>query len=177
MTEQEYSSLVRQYTNPVFRFVRRMVSDDATAEDITQDAFIKAWHAREKFNAQKKFSTWIFQIAKNTAIDALRRKKATPFSSLNAIDEDQAFIETIADDAPLPDVEMIKEEDAMQIRVLLEVLPAAMAQVIQLHLEEDLTFGEISEVIGEPLDTVKSRYRRALLRLRKHFAPKNHPRA
>jgi RNA polymerase sigma-70 factor, ECF subfamily len=163
--------LIRQYLKPIYSFAYRYVGNPQEAEDITQETFIKVWRNIKKFDRTKSFKTWIFAITKNTAIDFLKKKKAIPFSAFSARNgenkaEKSSFAETLADSLPLPD-EMLMRRDARYVLTrAIETLSPKYRKVLFLRSMRELTFREIAESLGEPLHTVKSRYRRGLVLLK-----------
>src|SRR5579864_3367577 len=84
--EKSLEVLVAKYLNPIYRFVYSYVKDQQTAEDITQDVFLKVWKNAKKVDKNKNFKSWIYTIAKNTALDFLKKKKSIPFSSFEDAD-------------------------------------------------------------------------------------------
>jgi len=80
--EKSLGFLIKRYLKPIYNFVYRYVSEAASAEDITQETFVKVWKNLNKFDQRKHFKTWIFCLAKNTAIDFLRKKKEIHFLNL-----------------------------------------------------------------------------------------------
>jgi RNA polymerase sigma-70 factor (ECF subfamily) len=161
--------LVRRYFRQVFLFAKTFVKQDQEAEDITQEAFVKAWKNLKKFDPEKKFKTWLFQITKNTCIDYLRKNKnLLPAQSL---EEEQmaSKLEQITDSNPLPEEIFDSATFDKQLQQILNTLPQAQKLVVSLHLQQGFTFAEISEMLKQSLNTVKSRYRRALLSLRQNL--------
>ena len=79
--EKAFEKLVEKYLKPLYNFIFQLVRDKDTANDITQDVFVKIWKSISSYDSQKKFSTWIFAIAKNTAFDFLKKKKTIPFAA------------------------------------------------------------------------------------------------
>ncbi len=172
--EPALSELVRRYLSPVFRFLVHMIGDADAAEDVAQETFVKAWKHLRRFKTEKSFKTWLFAIAKNTAIDALRKKNPIAFSTLEKEDGPD-IAESIADDQPLPDIVLDRERTKGEIDAALAELPPKARTVIVLHEAEDLTFQEIADTLGEPMNTVKSRYRRGVAALRLLFEKRNEP--
>lgn len=162
------SILIQRHLASVYRFVLRMVGDAALAEDIVQETFLKAWRHLAKFNAAKSFKTWVFSIAKNATIDQVRKKNPIVFSQLEK-EDDSNFSDAIPDQQPLAD-EILERADAASVLAdALSKLPLKTRSIILMHDTEDLTFQDIADAVGEPMNTVKSRYRRALDVLRKHL--------
>ncbi len=169
--ENSLEILIGQYLRPIYSFVYRYVGNTSEAEDITQEVFVRVWKNLKKFdlNRQKKnsalyrseasgagFKTWIFTIAKNSSIDFLRRKKTIPFP-LNEefLASKSNFIEGIEQKNAIKKIHNALQEFSPNYRAL-----------ILLKNESNLTFREIANDLNEPLNTIKSRYRRALIALK-----------
>lgn len=165
--EQSLEILIERHLKPVYYFVYRYAGREQEAQDITQETFVRAWRNLKKFDQQKSFKTWIFTIAKHVAIDTLKKKKAIAFSAFEDENGENSLLETLADLAPRAD--MISEQKGT-----VEILKTAMAflsppyrRLFSLRYHEDMTFSKISELLHEPLDTVKSRHRRGIIMLKK----------
>ena len=163
-----FDEIVNRYSDRIFSFTKRFLVDEALAEDATQETFIKIWKHKKSFDDNRSFTPWIFQIARNTALDMLRKRKDFSFSQMSAVD-DSRFEEGIED-------ETISLADDFDTSVLhtalektLEVLSPDQRSVVLLHDVEGLTFEEIGETMAKPMNTVKSHYRRAILALRKRL--------
>ncbi len=167
--EAAFEVLVKRYLPLVYGFSRRFTGDPEKAADIAQETFVKAWRSLKKFDTAKSFKTWLFAIAKNTALDWLRRRTDIPFSVYEREDAETSFIESIADNAEPLEVLLARKYAAESARRAAGSLPKYYAEVLLLRDDEALTFREISELLRTPLNTVKSRYRRALLLLREQL--------
>jgi len=165
--------LIQRYFRQVFFFAKSFVKTDAEAEDVTQEVFVKAWKNLKKFDQNKKFKTWIFQIAKNTSIDFLRKSKN--FVAPEAMQEEQMTLslEQVVDESPLPEAIYDSKDFEQRLQELVNSLPPPQQLVVSLHLQQDLTFEEIAQILQEPLNTVKSRYRRALIGIRQDLNAPN----
>jgi RNA polymerase sigma-70 factor, ECF subfamily len=174
--ENALSVLVHRHTSSVYNFVCRMIGNPHDAEDVVQDVFFKIWKNIKKYRKEVGFKTWLFTIARNTAIDRLRKKKEYVFSDMEQNgdgDDVDNFIETQEDSSPLPDEIVMQMEDAHALDVAINSLSVGYKEVLLLRYIEQLTFDEIGKVLKKPLSTVKSQHRRALLTLRNMFnAPK-----
>lgn len=178
-------TLLRRYLGPIYRFLFRMVKDAHTAEDLTQDTFVKVWRNLKRVDPKKDFRSWIYTIAKNTAIDFLRKKPAIPFSDLEQEEASESFAESIPDVRPLPDDQFLQKQSAKELQDLLMRVSPDARSVILLHDVEGMTFQEISKNSRESLNTIKSRYRRAFMALQrmvgqkdpKDVKPKMHPKS
>lgn len=158
--EKALELLIRNYLNSVYNFVLGYVNNPRDAEDIVQETFVRVWRHLKKFDPKKGiFKTWIFAIAKNAAIDFLRtKKKLMSFSEMTDL---------IPDPAP-PLFELVEQRGMSQnIKIAIANFSDKYRQVFSLRYEQDFTFQQIAKSLGESLNTVKSRYRRALIILKK----------
>lgn len=165
--EEALRTLIGRYVGPVFRFIHRYLGDEDDAKDITQDVFVNAWKHLKRFDRTKKFKTWIFTIAKNASLNLLKKKRPSLFSELEDEEGNLGLEETLADPAPLPEELFARADLVLQLSLALQKLHPEHRTVLLMHYQDQLTFQEIGEFLGEPLHTVKSRHRRALLALRK----------
>ena len=165
--EEIFRVLLNKYTKSIYNFVRHMAGSANEAEDITQEVFIKVWKNLKKYKLGQNFKTWLFTIAKNSAIDFLRKKKALNFSDLENTDDDFSFSETIQDENLLPDEALQKLQNSEFLNKLLEQISFEYKTILLLHYQEEMTFDEIGKILKKPLNTVKSYHRRAILELRK----------
>lgn len=171
--EQSLSILFSKYFVQLYNFIFRFVNSVSVAEDLTQETLIKTWRFLNKFNKNKKFKTWIFQIAKNTAIDYIRKNKLEVLL-LSNIDEDKTTTENeYVDTRPLILEILQNKESGERLRQAVGKLPTNYQLVLELYYQNDLNFREVSEVLGESVDTIKSRHRRALLMLKKELSKAN----
>jgi RNA polymerase sigma-70 factor (ECF subfamily) len=165
--EQALEDLVKRYLPIIYGFVRNYTGNQDNASDITQEVFVKVWRNIKRFERSKSFRTWIFTIAKNTAIDWLKKKNALPFSMIENEYSQEDFAGSLSDNSPSILEKLSLKETSKSLALALELLPADYNKVINLHISRDLSFREIAESLKEPLDTVKSRYRRGLFLLKK----------
>lgn len=163
--EDAYAEVVKIYLKPIYNFVYRMVLDRDTAEDLTQETFVKAWKNIKRFDRDKSFKTWLFAIAKNTTFDWLKKKKEVPFSSFTD-EEGENWLENVASEEILPDEILERKNIAEELDIILQKLPPHYRAIFLLHCKEDFTLHEIAEILGEPYNTVKSRHQRGLARLK-----------
>ena len=161
--------LVKRYLKQVFLFAKTYVKNNFEAEGVTQEVFVKAWKNLKKFDPNKKFKTWLFQITKNTCIDFLRKHKNLIASENIGQEQMDAELERLIDPEPLPQEIFDAAGLEQHLQNILNTLPEPQKLVVTLHLQQDLTFEEISQILNEPINTTKSRYRRALLDIRKNL--------
>ena len=160
-----FAALVHRYLRPIYGFVCRQIGDAEEAHDVTQEVFVRVWKHQKTFDVTRRFKTWIFHIAKNAAIDAIRKKRPLAFSQLGRDDEAVPLIDTIRDPAPLPSELFDRADLARVLTDALQKLSPTARAVLLLRYNGHFTFREIAESLGEPLDTVKSRHRRAIIAL------------
>lgn len=160
--EGAYAALVERHLRSVYAFAMRFTQDSNEAEDVVQESFLKAWKSLKKFDAKKaRFKTWLMSIARNTAIDHLRRRKNTPFVEFDT--DGNNFSESIADETPLPDEIAARKDDVAALeRALMEISVRHREVLLLYNNGNDFTFQEIATILGESMNTVKSRYRRAV---------------
>ena len=154
--------LIDRHLKDVFNFIRRLVGNREEAEDITQETFLKMWRNLKKYRLGENFKTWLFTIARNTAIDYMRKKRNFAFSDFENDEGENALTESLTDLEPLPDEIFAKAEE----KKFLDKLSLPHRETILLYYNEHLTFDEIGEILDQSINTVKSRHRRALLKLR-----------
>ncbi|MFA6146272.1 MAG: sigma-70 family RNA polymerase sigma factor [Patescibacteria group bacterium] len=165
--EKSLEILIQQYLKPVYHFVYHYVNSVSDAEDITQEVFVRMWKNIRKFDRQKKFKTWLFSIAKNASIDFLRKKKTLPFSVFTDEKGNNILADTLKDNSPLPDEILEQKNAAQSLYSAIKKLSPKYRLVLGRHYNDDFTFREIAQSLNEPLHTIKSRYRRALISLKK----------
>jgi len=165
--EKSLEILIKRYLKPIYSFVYRYADAGQDSEDIAQEVFVKVWRNLKKFNQNKKFKTWIFSIAKNTAIDFLKKKKTIPFSEFENEKGENMFTETLADLSPLPNEILERAEMARILNSAMEKLSLEYRVVLFLRYNDHFNFREIAESLAESLNTIKSRHRRALIQLKK----------
>ncbi len=152
--------LIRRYLSSIHAFSRQYSGDPDRVADITQEVFVKVWRNIGKFDTTRSFKPWIFAIAKNTALDWLRRKEAVPFSFFEN-EEGELHFPTPHNHPSLED--SLDAKDAIfKARHVISELPKRHSKVVVMHHDEELTFKEIAAILKEPLNTVKSRYRRGI---------------
>lgn len=161
-----YATLMNKYKKAVYFTVLKMVSNKDDAEDLTMQAFTKAFKSLEKYDNQYAFSTWLFRIASNNAIDHLRKKRLQTTSldaGLYAEDEDNgvSLSSTLVDSARDPEEELVLEQRNLIMREVIDTLDDKYKELIQLYYFEELKYEEIAKRLNIPLGTVKVRLRRA----------------
>jgi RNA polymerase sigma-70 factor (ECF subfamily) len=168
-----FEVLVLRHRRPIFNFVLRYVRDPVAAEDVTQDCFLRVVRSADSYVREAKFTTWLFTIARNLCVDASRRAKHRNMASLDApIDEEGrgAKIDFVASAGPAVDRQAIGTELKSRMQDAIAQLPEEQREIFLLREVGDLQFNEIAEIVGIPENTVKSRMRYALEKLREALA-------
>jgi RNA polymerase sigma-70 factor, ECF subfamily len=157
--ESGFEELVRRYQHPIAAYVYRMVGDYDAALDLTQEVFIKVYNSLSRYRSEYKFSTWIYKIAHNAAIDHLRRYTAREQTFYSDAGERTEIV--IESRLMTPEQESERNERWSEIETVVQLLPHAYRELIVLRHSHDLSYDEIAEVAGLPLGTVKNRLFRA----------------
>jgi len=163
---ENFKVLLDKHLKPVYNFVRVLMNGAPETDDVTQETFIKAWKNLKKFDPERNFRTWVLSIARNTAIDWMRKKKELPFSYFEDEEGNNPLFDKLADDEPLPDEILAKSREKEYLENILKKMPLIYREVLVLRYSENFSLSEISEMLSTPLNTVKSRHLRALAALR-----------
>jgi RNA polymerase sigma-70 factor (ECF subfamily) len=173
--EAAYRELIRRYERPLFSLLYRMVRDRELAEDLAQETFVKALNAIESYRPEYKFSSWIFKIANNAAIDHLRRREldtlsleGSPHAETPEAVEATALQIGNRQESPLEAVEA--RELGGQIEQAIAQLRPEYRSCILLRHVEGRAYEEIAEILNLPLGTVKTYIHRARNELRQALA-------
>ncbi len=158
--------LIAKYLKLIYSFVYNNVGSQTDAEDITQEVFVKVWKNLKKFDQKKNFKPWVFQIAKNTSIDFLRKKKSIPFSKFENEKGQNPLVDNIAA-KPLNLIEKLSDEKT--VMAVMGTLTQNEQKIITMRHTDGMSFKEIAEEFNESINTVKSRYRRVLGNMRKNI--------
>lgn len=157
-----YRAILKKYHDQVYNLLYRMVHDKDEVEDLTQEAFIKAFNSLKNFNEEFAFSTWLYKIATNNCIDYIRKKKLATFSidkPLESKDGEYSF--EIPDTTYQPDKDLIAGQRTRILEEAVNALPEKYRQVIMMRHTEDKDYQEIADELQLPLGTVKAHIFRA----------------
>jgi RNA polymerase sigma-70 factor (ECF subfamily) len=167
--ESAFRDIVQRYQRPIYGLIVRMVRDPARAEELAQDAFVKAFRALHTYDVQRKFSAWLLTIAHHVAIDEVR-KGSLVTEPLEERTEDGPRIREFADTAAAtPAVITERVELAGALQKAIARLRPDYREVVVLRYERDLDYDEIVEITGLPMGTVKSTLHRARKELAEHM--------
>jgi RNA polymerase sigma-70 factor, ECF subfamily len=176
-SERAYRELIGRYQRPVFSLIYRLVRDREKAEDLAQDSFIKVLNAIDRYNPEFKFSSWIFKIAHNTALDHLRRKEPETLSldgspHARTAAETEASTITPESSGHTPEQYTLNRELGSEIEGAIGTLRAEYRTAILLCHVEGRPYEEIAEIMEVPLGTVKTyihRGRKELMQKLEHL--------
>lgn len=171
MADGEPSGLAQLYDRhgrAVYALACRILADPAEAEDVVQDVFAQAWRQAARFDpGRAPVAGWLLMIARTRALDRLRARKVRPGTA--GVDE----VREPADESPTPEAAALTSDQRTRVREALEALDAAHRTALEMAYYGGLTQVEIARELGEPLGTVKSRMRAALVRMRAALGPRS----
>lgn len=171
--EEAYKRLLEKYRGPLYGLLYKMVRNREEAEDLVQEAFIKAFSALANFREEFAFSTWLYKIAINNCIDHLRKKKLATYSLDRPVVMREGDVKRdYPDFSSSPELTLIAKEKIRLIEEAINSLPERYRIVIVLRHSEDKPYEEIAQILGIPLGTVKARLFRAREMLKKKLKGK-----
>jgi RNA polymerase sigma-70 factor (ECF subfamily) len=161
--QQAYATLMKRYKKAVYFMILKMIRDADDAEDLTMEAFAKAFRNLHKFKKDYTFSTWLFRIATNNTIDFIRKKKLKTMSLNNTLTDDGGNYVNIdvEDDENNPQDEFIRSQRIEMVRIFVDKLPAKYRKLVQLRYFDELSYEEIAQELEKPLGTVKAQLHRS----------------
>jgi len=161
--QQAYAALMKRYKKAVYFMILKMIRDADDAEDLTMEAFAKAFRNLERFKKDYTFSTWLFRIATNNTIDFIRKKKLKTMSLNNTLSDDSGNAVTIdiEDDDNNPQDVYIRTQRIEMVRIFVDKLPAKYRKLVQLRYFDELSYEEIAQELEKPLGTVKAQLHRS----------------
>jgi RNA polymerase sigma-70 factor, ECF subfamily len=159
-----YQELISRYQGKLFAYLYRLVGNREETEDLLQDVFIKVYRNLRSYDDQRKFSSWIYRIAHNEAVNHIKRRYLKKFVSWEDINSTKDKLETSSlEDGPAE--AWLKKETVKDIDVAISRLPLKYRQVLLLRYFSDKSYDEISEILGKPLNTVGTLINRAKKKL------------
>ena len=158
-----FGKLIQGYRAQLFSYLHRLCGDRMTAEDLFQETLIKVWKGFNSYNERNKFSSWLFSIAHNVAVDSIRRESAK--SKVSSFED----VQTLASDNN-PHNTFVEKETNELIMEAVSTLSEKQKQVFLLRQHSDMTFKEISEATNQPLNTVLKHMHYAVTGVRKKLS-------
>jgi RNA polymerase sigma-70 factor (ECF subfamily) len=173
--EQSFEVLLRKYRTPVINFLYRMVRDSATAEDLAQEVFLRVYRARQEYAPSAKFTTWMFRIATNLALNALRDNRYRQLEisldqPVETNESEQPALE-VADSTPTAEQQLVARTRMELIRNAINELPEKQRAAVLLHKYQELDYGEIAKILECSESALKSLLFRAYETLRVQLQP------
>lgn len=160
-----FGPLIQLYRRQLFSYLFKLSGERTQAEDLFQETLIKTWRGIKKYSEQQKFSSWLFSIAHNTAMDNLRLRKRDNMISEIDLDEIRSYHDAHK--------ELINNETSAMIEKAIGLLSAKQKEVFLLRIYGEVSFKEISELTKEPLNTVLSHMHYSVKKLKKIIGKKN----
>jgi RNA polymerase sigma-70 factor (ECF subfamily) len=170
--DASFNLLLQKYRTPLINFLFRMVRDSATAEDLAQEVFLRVYRARKRYSPSAKFTTWLFRIATNLALNSVRdnRHRQMDVSIDAPVEEDEAPLQLPAREMRI-DEHMIERDRAEFIRQAISSLPEKQRVAVLLHKYEEMDYAEIAKILECSESALKSLLFRAYETLRVQLAP------
>lgn len=164
--ENSLTVLINRHQSKIFGFIYSKILDRDISNDIFQDTFIKVIKTLKSnsYNEEGKFLPWVMRIAHNLIIDHFRRNKKMPMFRET---EEFSIFSIMSDDSPSIENKIIREQVEVDLRKLIEELPADQKEVLIMRMYQDMSFKEISEITGVSINTALGRMRYALMNMRK----------
>jgi RNA polymerase sigma factor (sigma-70 family) len=159
--EKAYADLLNRYRDSVYYVLLKMVNNPSDAEDLTIEAFGKAFLRLSQYTPTHAFSTWLFRIATNNCIDFMRKKSQSPLAFNQDNEDENDYARNVASETPDPEKTLIDQETALQINDVMKYLKPRYRRIIELRYFNDKSYEEISDELGLPIGTVKARLFRA----------------
>jgi RNA polymerase sigma-70 factor, ECF subfamily len=175
--EQSFGLLLQRYRTPLVNFLYRMVRSREQAEDLAQEVFIRVYRAREEYVPSAKFTTWLFRIATNLALNSLRDHRHqkleismdAPVTTAAEAGDEKPF--EVADKHPTIEQELVEKDRKKMIRHAIEKLPEKQRAAVLLHKYQELDYAEIAKILSVSESALKSLLFRAYESLRVELAP------
>lgn len=166
-----FEELLRRYRTPLVNYFNRMLRDPATAEDLAQEVFLRVYQARERYQPEAQFSTWLYRIATNLAINTRRDHREVDLKPGAEGAQEESADSRIVDSKPTAEQQLIARSRARLIRQALEALPENQRTAVVLHKYQDVDYRQIAKVLGISVSAVKSLLFRAYESLRERLEP------
>ena len=160
--DRAYKRLMQKYHDAIFNFIYKMVHDRQQVEDLTQEAFIKAFSSLRNFNDEYAFSTWLYKIATNNSIDFIRKRKLQMYSIDKPVESKESdYTFELPDDSYEADRDLISSQRTKLLNEAIAKLPEKYKKVIRLRHVEEKSYEEIAKSLHLPIGTVKAHIFRA----------------
>jgi RNA polymerase sigma-70 factor, ECF subfamily len=162
--QERYSEIVDRYQTKLFVYIYRLIGNKEEAEDLLQDVFVKAYKNLNSYDTSRKFSSWIYRIAHNEAVNFIKRKSLKRFISFDAITSTKDKLDTSSEEEGA-DKAWLRKEVSKEVSDAMKKLPFKYNQVLTLRYYSDQSYEEIAEILGKPVNTVGTLINRAKKKL------------
>jgi RNA polymerase sigma-70 factor (ECF subfamily) len=159
--EKAFASLMNRYRDSIYYMLLKMVNNPSDAEDLTIEAFGKAFRNIDSYTPRYAFSTWLFMIATNNCIDFVRKKQSSPAPFDQGNDVMDNLTHNIQSDLPDPEETLINEQKIATLRKIVNQLKSPYREIIELRYYKEYSYEEIASALNIPLGTVKAQLYRA----------------
>ena len=160
--EKAFEKILQKYRKSVYYMLLKMVKNADDADDLTQEAFAKAFKSINKFDPKYAFSTWLFRIATNNCIDFIRKKRVQTISIENPSDnDDDNYQLEIRDPDDDPNEALLRKQRKKYLKIAMEKLPEKYQMLLELRYFQELSYQEVADELDLPLGTVKAQLFRA----------------
>jgi RNA polymerase sigma factor (sigma-70 family) len=159
--EKAFASLMNRYRDSIYYMLLKMVSNPSDAEDLTIEAFGKAFRNIDSYTPTFAFSTWLFMIATNNCIDFIRKKKSSPFPADKWTEGMENLTANIQSDLPDPEEALINDQKIAILRKIVNQLKSPYREIIELRYYKEYSYEEIASELNIPIGTVKAQLYRA----------------
>jgi RNA polymerase sigma factor (sigma-70 family) len=159
--EKAFASLLNRYRDSIYFMLLKMVNNASDAEDLTIEAFGKAFRSLDTFTPNFAFSTWLFKIATNNCIDFIRKKQSSPSIIDQGMDDIDSFTVNIQSDSPDPEEALINRQKVEELREVVGQLKPRYKNLIELRYYKEYSYEEISKELNLPIGTIKAQLFRA----------------
>jgi len=160
-SEKAFASLMNRYRDSIYFMLLKMVNNTSDAEDLTIEAFGKAFRNLDSFTPDFAFSTWLFKIATNNCIDFIRKKQASPTPIDQLQDDMENLTVNIQSDLPDPEESLINDQKIAVLRDIVNQLKPRYRRLIELRYYKEYSYEEIASELNLPIGTVKAQLYRA----------------
>jgi RNA polymerase sigma-70 factor (ECF subfamily) len=168
---ESFELLLNRYRLPLVSYFVRMVRDRALAEDLAQEVFLRVYQARQRYQPEARFTTWLYRIATNLALNALRDRKADDAPALEEDEEGVPRVARIVDSRPTAEEQLMLSDRERLIREAIESLPEKQRVAVILHKYQEVDYRQIAKVLEVSESAVKSLLFRAYENLRTRLQP------
>lgn len=167
-SQKAFKTLTERHSPSVNHVIFKIVRDRDTTNDLTQETFMKAFASLASYRSEYRFSTWLYKIAANNAIDFLRKKRINALSLDQKIETREGSVEIeVPDNSYNPEHDLVRKQQNITIQSAIDDLPERYKEVIIFRHKDDKTYEEIADLLGIPVGTVKARIFRARELLKK----------